>query len=249
MEYQPPFGSAGPDAPYVNHAAAQGVDGSLVPAEAIEHPMREIVAAIEAAGLVPDALDLTQLAQAVSRQMPAGAVMPFASASPPTGWLRANGAAVARDSYAALDAAIYCGDADNAAAEWGYRCTDPLNPDGTRSVTGAHIVLPDMRGRFVRALDDGAGIDPSRTLWAYQKATLLGYDVGGPAVFALTTTPLEPPADTAAIIGGDQIDQASYAGAQFASVQPNQISPLDSIAAEAVGVRPTNTAALVCIKY
>ncbi|SLN77631.1 hypothetical protein [Oceanibacterium hippocampi] len=66
MEYQAPIGAADPDDPYVTGNPATGVEGSPVPAEAIEHPMREVVNAIAAAGLAPAAADLTQLAQAIA---------------------------------------------------------------------------------------------------------------------------------------------------------------------------------------
>lgn len=64
MDYVQPIGAA-PDAPYIDANPGAGIEGSPVPAAAIEHPMREILAAIEAAGLQPDGEDLTQLGQAI----------------------------------------------------------------------------------------------------------------------------------------------------------------------------------------
>lgn len=60
MKYVQPIGGLA-DAPYVDANPAGGVEGSPVPAAAIEHPMREIVAVIQAAGIVPSELALTQL--------------------------------------------------------------------------------------------------------------------------------------------------------------------------------------------
>lgn len=71
MEYVQPIGAAA-DASYVDANPAGGVEGSPVPAAAIEHPMREIVAVIEAAGLTPDGEDLTQLADAIAALIAAG---------------------------------------------------------------------------------------------------------------------------------------------------------------------------------
>lgn len=71
MKYLPPIGG-GPDDPYVDAAPAVGEEGSIPPAAAIEHPMREIIAVIEAAGLVPDSGDLTQLGQAIAALIVAG---------------------------------------------------------------------------------------------------------------------------------------------------------------------------------
>ncbi len=64
MKYVQPYG-AEEGTSYVNADAAAGIEGSPVPAAAIEHPMRELMAAIEEAGLEPSSGDLTQLAQAI----------------------------------------------------------------------------------------------------------------------------------------------------------------------------------------
>jgi microcystin-dependent protein len=70
------------------------------------------------------------LASAASLFVPPGAVLPFAMAVTPSGWLAANGAAVSRTTYAALFAAI-----------------GTLYGAGDGSTTFA---LPDLRGYFVR---------------------------------------------------------------------------------------------------
>ena len=109
-----------------------------------------------------------ELAAAVLAANPVGERREFFLSAAPTGFLKANGAAVLISSYSALATAIYCGSGANGTAEWGYKCTNPANPTGTRSTSGTYIVLPDCRGRFPRALDDSAGIDTGRTLWSYQ---------------------------------------------------------------------------------
>lgn len=75
MEYVPPIGGAA-DAPYVNANPALGVDGSPVPAAAIEHTMREIVAVIEGAGLTPDGENLAQLLAAINALIAGAATAP-----------------------------------------------------------------------------------------------------------------------------------------------------------------------------
>ena len=97
-----------------------------------------------------------------SQAAPSGAVQQFAMQTAPTGWLKANGSAVARATYPNLDSAIYVGDGNNATALFGYRCTDAGSPNTSRSTTGNFIVLPDLRGEFVRGWDDGRGIDSGR---------------------------------------------------------------------------------------
>jgi len=100
-------------------------------------------------------------------------LFPFNSA--PSGWLKVNGAAIPIAGYSTLAGLLYCGDANNATAAWGYRCTNPANPSGSRSTVGAYIVLPDARGEFLRGFDDGRGIDVSRVLWSLQAGALLSH--------------------------------------------------------------------------
>ena len=64
MQYVPPIGATGL-APYINGNPSLGIEGSPVPAEAIEHPMREIMTVIESAGIEPSQSQLNQLLQAI----------------------------------------------------------------------------------------------------------------------------------------------------------------------------------------
>lgn len=65
MKYNQPFGSADPNAPYVDRNTPGAISGSRVPAKAVEMPQREIVSVITAAGLPPTNDDPTQLLQAI----------------------------------------------------------------------------------------------------------------------------------------------------------------------------------------
>lgn len=69
MKYTPPVGqeTEGESAHYINGNPELGILGSPVPAEAVEHPQREIVEVIKKAGLDPDGDDLTQLWQAIGQ--------------------------------------------------------------------------------------------------------------------------------------------------------------------------------------
>lgn len=83
-----------------------------------------------------------------SEKMPAGAVLFFALAAAPIGWLECNGALVSRAAYAALFAAI-----------------------GTTFGAGDGVTtfqLPELRGEFIRGLDSGRGVDPGRALGSAQ---------------------------------------------------------------------------------
>ena len=65
MDYVPPLGAADPDAPYINGNPSAGIQGSVIPAAALENPQREIVNAIRSAGLDPDPEDKAQLFAAI----------------------------------------------------------------------------------------------------------------------------------------------------------------------------------------
>jgi len=82
--------------------------------------------------------------------MPAGAIQLFAMNSIPSSWLECNGAAVSRTTYANLFAAI--------GTTYGVG-------NGTTTFN-----LPDLRGMFVRGLDNGRNADPGRTLGSQQLA-------------------------------------------------------------------------------
>ncbi|TFA14176.1 phage tail protein [Escherichia coli] len=70
--------------------------------------------------------------------LPVGVPVPWPSATPPTGWLKCNGAAFSSEKYPNL-AKVY-----------------PTNK------------LPDLRGEFIRGWDDGRGIDPGRSILSEQ---------------------------------------------------------------------------------
>jgi phage-related tail fiber protein len=162
-----------------------------------------------------------------------GEIRMFAMQNPPEGWLRANGAAVARSTYPELDANIYCGSTNNATASWGYRCTSTSNPSGTRSTTGAYIVLPDLRGEFVRGWSNGRGVDAGRTLWSYQNGTVGNHDHYIKCVTIVGTN------DDSVVTGNGS------ASSQSLNPILNSGTNLDPTNE----TRPRNVALLACIKY
>jgi len=81
--------------------------------------------------------------------IPSGAVMPFAMATVPSGWLECNGAAISRTVYTTLFAAI--------GVTYGAG-------NGTTTFN-----LPDLRGMFVRGWDHGRAVDGARAIASYQE--------------------------------------------------------------------------------
>jgi len=90
--------------------------------------------------------------------VPTGAFMPFAMTTAPTGWLKANGAAISRTGiYANLFAAI--------GTTFGV---------GDNSST---FNLPDLRGQFIRSwADDGITYDSGRTFGTTQADDLKSHN-------------------------------------------------------------------------
>ncbi|WP_174494212.1 phage tail-collar fiber domain-containing protein [Escherichia coli] len=74
--------------------------------------------------------------------LPVGVPVPWPSATPPTGWLKCNGADFSAEEYPELAKAY------------------PTNK------------LPDLRGEFIRGWDDGRGIDAGRVLLSIQTGML-----------------------------------------------------------------------------
>ncbi len=110
MKYQHPPGEA-LDASYRDGNERTGEVGSVVPAAAIEHPMREIVNVIEGLGLLPKPLrpgikGSYQLLTALRTLVPPGLIAIWSSANIPSGWLFCNGRSFKRKTYPDLFNAI-----------------------------------------------------------------------------------------------------------------------------------------------
>lgn len=160
--------------------------------------------------------------------VPAGAVDYFAMSSAPTGYLKANGAAISRTTYAALFAAI-----------------------GTTfgAGDGTTFNLPDLRGEFLRTWDDGRGVDSSRSFASAQSFAMqevtggittsadgnAGYFTGSSGAFTISA-------------GGNRIVAAG--GASSASYNRFfNFSLAQGGAQTATETRPRNIALLACIKF
>lgn len=96
------------------------------------------------------AIDLSRIgaSQTIDLMPQAGSILVTAAGGPPIGYLHANGAAVSRNVYPHLFAAI-----------------------GTRFGAGdgsTTFNLPDLRGEFIRGWDNGRGADPGRAMGSWQ---------------------------------------------------------------------------------
>lgn len=167
--------------------------------------------------------------------VPSGTVIYTARNTAPTGYLKANGAAISRTTYAALFAAI--------GTTYGVG-------DGTTTFN-----VPDLRGEFIRALDDGRGVDTSRGLGSIQTdagRNITGYmrsssssgDVNTQFVDALQCD------GAFAVIPGQKGytgDSGGAAGQAWgANFDASRVWGQEHTASE---FRPRNVALLACIKY
>ncbi|WP_223051541.1 phage tail protein [Escherichia coli] len=91
---------------------------------------------IKSDGTVKTALENLSLGEGSA--LPVGVPVPWPSATPPTGWLKCNGAPFSAEEYPELAKAY------------------PTNK------------LPDLRGEFIRGWDDGRGVDAGRALLSSQ---------------------------------------------------------------------------------
>ncbi|MCZ8098843.1 MAG: phage tail protein [Burkholderiales bacterium] len=165
----------------------------------------------------------------------------FFRATAPQGWLKANGAVVSRVTYADLDTAIYCGDGNNATAEWGYRTN---STDTLRSTTGTHVKLPDARGEFIRGWDDGRGVDAGRNIFLSQAQAIQSHTHG-----------VNDPTHSHTYVGGGNAAGTGTAGAAGQSANAYLLSTLAAttgISIQSTGgpeTRPRNLSPLICVKY
>lgn len=132
---------------------AAASDSTLATQKAIKSYIDQAISQALAAVAVTDTSLQNQIT-AFGYPIPAGTIFYTASPSVPTGFIEANGAVVEKDRYPALYAAL---GGNN-------------SPYGQ---SGASFTLPDLRGVFVRGLDNGAGRDPeNRTIGSTQQSAI-----------------------------------------------------------------------------
>lgn len=123
---------------------------------------------LDAAGItptnVPDQVGTSQYWEAMRKAggYP-GLVTPFAlNADPATLGIRIlklEGQGILVANYGDLVTNTYVGDANNGSANAFYKADDAAGT--VRNVAGTYFILADFRGRFVRGIDTGTGVDPT----------------------------------------------------------------------------------------
>jgi len=214
-------GSGNLNGMFVAEDPFNNMPGTLITAEWLNAVQEEIAAVINAGGVALSKGDNSQLKQAITNLIAQavnntgtpitpdvilpGTIMYWPASFAPSGWLKANGAAISRTSYAKLFSLIntYYGAGD------GFTTFN----------------LPDLRSEFIRGFDDGRGVDVGRVLGSTQAATELATNIYQAAFFQYTN------AD--AFRAGSNISGAGEAGyvrpQNFISVRPRNIALLPCI--------------------
>ncbi|WP_249334118.1 tail fiber protein [Comamonas sp. PE63] len=171
------------------------------------------------------------LADTLSDHVPTGTVIMFSTSALPAGYLKCDGSAVSRTTYAKLFAVL-----------------GTLYGAGNGSTT---FNLPDLRGEFPRFWDDARGIDPSRACGSWQSGSPVVHDdSGGIAGFNLVT-----PGDNSYLYWSEISDRwvGTYPLVMYASNLTSGGHALQFVEASSIGFvnmsRPRNVALFGVIKY
>jgi microcystin-dependent protein len=190
----------------------------------------ELRAILTDRNVTPSDSILNQISTAIATSY-TGHVVFFATSTAPTGFLKANGAAVSRSTYAALFALI--------GTSFG---------SGNGSTT---FNIPDLRGEFLRGYDDGRGIDSGRSFGSYQKGTFMNIDCGSTlAVVGNSTSSSGAAGAGQSDIGLDAATIGEYPNALECELgSATRLSPGNAAEKGYGSVRPRNIALLACIGY
>ena len=165
--------------------------------------------------------------------VPIGAVFHFAASTAPTGFLKANGAAVSRTTFAAL-----------------FAITGTTYGVGDGSTT---FNLPDLRGEFIRGWDDARGVDVSRAFGSAQAelTKLVSHthntqfvganNANNPYTNAYGSQQPPEQNNIGYNTGGDNPQDISYFNFNIATSAPSTAGGAET--------RPRNVALLACIKF
>ncbi|MDH0176381.1 phage tail protein [Aeromonas dhakensis] len=109
----------------------------------------ELLGVLTMAGIAPAKGDLNQIAKSIQSiafsAYPVGAPIPWPTAVPPSGFLAMTGQSFSATTYPKLAQAY------------------------------PSLVLPDMRGEFVRGFDGGRGVDPGRSILSGQSDQIVSH--------------------------------------------------------------------------
>lgn len=167
---------------------------------------------------------------------PPGTVIHVAMNTAPTGFLKANGAAISRTTYSSLYSAIG---------------TTFGSGDGSTTFN-----VPDLRGEFLRGWDDSRGIDSGRVFGTSQGHSMqrfiidaivrsTGLFIGYTSSYSFTASPGNSRGITAPSTSGEVATEEITARA----AAEDWTTPANTTVSFAQETRPRNISLLACIKY
>ena len=189
-------------------------------------------------------ISLAKLAAGISALFsPVGAIIYYPKATPPTGYLKCNGDTIPN----------------------GSGTVQGITTDFTDLYAVVGATLPDLRGEFIRALDDGRGIDSSRTVNSAQ--TDLNKQHSHTATSSSTSNVTDGGHNHGAGYWGGSFGGSSGSNVFRSDNTSSNLAPSDMIKSNTSSisvattttttvandggteVRPRNVALLACIKY
>jgi len=171
-----------------------------------------------------------------NRLAPVSEVAFFARPSAPDGWLKANGAAISRTAYASLFEVL--------GETFG-------KGDGFNTFN-----LPDLRGEFLRGLDDFRGVDKDRKLGSAQTSQNLAHSHDGSTGTAgshshtyVDGRPMHPPGDAGLQNGNVFKGIWENSDLRTTGSAGSHSHSLTTSSSGGIEARPRNVALLACIKF
>ena len=162
---------------------------------------------------------------------PVGTVIWHAASSAPSGYLKANGAAVSRTTYSSLFSVI--------GTTYG---------SGNGSTT---FNVPDLRGEFVRGWDDSRGVDSGRAIGTSQahatQSHRHAHGTDGTAYVGSYNANGDTDANGTTMGSGNQSGVGGFANKTTSDMLP--IIDGGTVPAGGSETRPRNVALLACIKF
>jgi len=220
---------------FVQENANTGQPPTVITADWMNAVQEELCTVIESVGLMLSTTDSGQLLKAINKLLAfqlstfIGAVAYFATPLPPSGWIKANGAAISRTAYGNLFSVI--------GTTFGAG-------DGSTTFN-----LPDLRGEFIRGFDDNKGVDAGRVLGSPQMATAIRTLLDAYNNNTGCATPAVGMRNVDGILSGAGSENGTL------GTDTNYITNVANVWSEglydnnAFLVRPRNIALLACIKY
>lgn len=181
----------------------------------------------------------------ILRGVPTGTVAFIAGDDAPAGWLKLNGAVLSRAGYSDLWA-----HANNAS---GNLVTEAVWNSGFHGAFstgdgGSTFRIPDARGEFLRAWDDGRGIDAGRALGSWQKGSAISVDGTG-TDSAYVTNQSADATTTNHTQACQRLGYDIVSSGDYPSTEPTYVQAAGTGGFGIGAARPRNISLMAIIKY